>query len=88
MSMCTWAWAMLAGAVALMQSSNLTGLDKTGTTLDPFPKGVTQKQKSQPFRTAGSFNAEREGFEPSRSLHPYRFSRPTHSATLPPLRRS
>src|SRR5258708_15682679 len=30
--------------------------------------------------------AEREGFEPSIPLRVYRFSRPTHSTTLPPLR--
>ena len=30
---------------------------------------------------------EREGFEPSIALRLYRFSRPTHSTTLPPLRR-
>ncbi len=32
------------------------------------------------------FQAEREGFEPSMPLRAYRFSRPTHSTTLPPLR--
>ena len=30
--------------------------------------------------------AEREGFEPSKALRPFRFSRPVHSTTLPPLR--
>lgn len=31
--------------------------------------------------------AEGVGFEPTMSLHPYRFSRPAHSTTLPPLHR-
>ena len=30
--------------------------------------------------------AEREGFEPSIHLRGFRFSRPVHSTTLPPLR--
>ena len=33
-----------------------------------------------------SILAEREGFEPSRSFRPCRFSKPVHSTTLPPLR--
>ena len=32
--------------------------------------------------------AEREGFEPPVRFHVRRFSRPVHSTTLPPLRRS
>jgi hypothetical protein len=34
----------------------------------------------------GTASAEGEGFEPSIPLLVYRFSRPTHSTTLPPLR--
>jgi len=37
-------------------------------------------------RSASSFPAEREGFEPSNELPRCRFSRPVHSAALPPLR--
>lgn len=36
-------------------------------------------------RSASNFPAEREGFEPSLDLRPGRFSRPVHSAALPPL---
>ena len=30
--------------------------------------------------------ADRVGFEPTKGLHPCRFSRPVHSAALPPVR--
>jgi hypothetical protein len=33
-----------------------------------------------------ALQAEREGFEPPEAQAPHRFSRPAHSATLPPLR--
>ena len=32
-----------------------------------------------------AFMAERGGFEPPMGFRPYRFSRPAHSTTLPPL---
>ena len=32
--------------------------------------------------------ADRVGFEPTKGLHPCRFSRPVHSTALPPVRQS
>jgi integrase len=39
-------------------------------------------------QTASDCKAEREGFEPSNDFRRYRFSRPAHSATLAPLRKT
>ena len=62
--------------------------DETGvgqSTIEPLRLQRFEEDREQ-LRTESS--AEREGFEPSMGLHPYRFSRPTHSTTLPPLRRA
>jgi hypothetical protein len=60
--------------------------DKSGTSTqqnNPPPQIALGNQG----RTGAVPNgAEREGFEPSIPLRVYRFSRPTHSTTLPPLR--
>ena len=61
-------------------------LDKTGTSGFKYTGVASQTLKKQEPAGAGSFTAEREGFEPSMPLRAYRFSRPTHSTTLPPLR--
>ena len=42
--------------------------------------------KRQASQAPGIEMAEREGFEPSRGLHPWRFSRPLPSTARPPLR--
>ena len=60
-------------------------LDKTGTTGLRSEGPNSQALKKQEPAAAGSFLAEREGFEPSLPLRVNRFSRPTHSTTLPPL---
>ena len=66
--------------------SGQTALDKTGTSGFQSAGPASQTLKKQEPARAGSFGAEREGFEPSMPLRAYRFSRPTHSTTLPPLR--
>ena len=70
------------------QNREVPFLDKTGTSGVLQPNASAQTTKSQPFATAGSLRAEREGFEPSVNFRPHRFSRPAHSAALAPLRRS
>ena len=65
--------------------SGCVALDKTGTSGFKSVGVASQTLKKQEPAGAGSFGAEREGFEPSMPLRAYRFSRPTHSTTLPPL---
>ncbi len=47
---------------------------------------VRPTAKQQTPQAPGGEMAEREGFEPSRGLHPWRFSRPLPSTARPPLR--
>ena len=61
--------------------------DKTGTTGAPTNAEGPQPLQNKGSAGRGSFQAERGGFEPPVSFTPRRFSRPVHSATLPPLRR-
>ncbi len=60
-------------------------LDKTGTTGSGFGSVGSKTLVKQEPADAGSFLAEREGFEPSLPLRVNQFSRLTHSTTLPPL---
>src|SRR5262249_17925547 len=47
--------------------------------------GENGGSRARLHQSASDCKAEREGFEPSRGLLPYRFSRPAQSATLAPL---
>ncbi len=59
------------------------GTKSIGTVKNPEKKGVSCTTLHQ---SASVCKAEREGFEPSVSLRPHRFSRPARSATPAPLR--
>ena len=60
--------------------------DKTGTTGCPTNEDASQTLSIKAFARRFSLDAERGGFEPPVAVTPRRFSRPVHSATLPPLR--
>ena len=62
-------------------------LDKNGTTGCKSKSRDPQVLAVKELTDHGSFEAEREGFEPSVGFHQHRFSRPAQSATLSPLRR-
>jgi hypothetical protein len=61
-------------------------LDKSGTKGCDTQHAVPQLLKFQEPAVAGSWNTEREGFEPSVRLRAHRFSRPAQSTTLASLR--
>ena len=67
-------------------SAGFETMDKSGTTAVAARIALTQVLKQQEPADAGSLSAERKGFEPLIPLRAYRFSRPTHSTALPPLR--
>ena len=50
------------------------------------PLGAGGKRRKVPARKSGRKMAERVGFEPTVRLHAHRFSRPSRSTTLAPLR--
>ena len=78
---------MLTALVLVVPSYCLgSALDKTGTNDLMRMQLVTQVLNEQEPAKAGSFLAEREGFEPSLPLRVNQFSRLTHSTALPPLR--
>ena len=76
---------MLAGLMGQLQAEK-GDRDKTGTRSYKTTRKLGQTLENLVPARAGSILAEREGFEPSIPLRVYRFSRPTHSTTLPPLR--
>ena len=80
-------WTMLAVVFLVVPGwSGAGSLDKTGTTRCAM--GIYNQDVLEITwpANAGAEDTEREGFEPSIALRLYRFSRPTHSTTLPPLR--
>ena len=81
-------WTMLAVVCLVVPGwSGAGSLDKTGTTVCTMGIYNRDVLKNTAPVNPGSEDTEREGFEPSIALRLYRFSRPTHSTTLPPLRR-
>ena len=60
-------------------------LDKTGTSPSKIRCLNEKTLEIQGFSEARSFDAEREGFEPSLPFPVNQFSRLAHSTTLPPL---
>ena len=77
---------LLAFPASRLQAGD-SDLDKNGTGGCKNRLALQQTAEKQEPAQAGSFEAEGEGFEPSISLRIYRFSRPTHSTALPPLRK-
>jgi hypothetical protein len=71
---------------AAARSEQKSTLAKNGTTGVKNKNHDSQTLDFQEVANHGSFEAEREGFEPSVGFHPHRFSRPARSATLSPLR--
>ena len=61
--------------------------DKTGTTGVPAAEAKSQNEKSQHLTDAGSFTAERAGFEPAVRLLPHGISSAAPSASRSPLRK-
>ena len=79
---------MLAVLLIIPGCSGPATLDKTGTSRCLFWTIEWNCREKMGPANAGPGYTEREGFEPSIAFQLYRFSRPTHSTTLPPLRRS
>ncbi len=75
----------LASCLAFSERPQAPQVDSSG--LSGRDYGNEQGNKGTPAFAGvpGDLPAEREGFEPSMPLRAYRFSRPTHSTTLPPL---
>lgn len=74
-------------SAAMVSLSPETNRDKTGTSARETCSANEKALENQGFSGAGSFTAERAGFEPAVGFHLRRFSRPMHSTALPPLRR-
>jgi hypothetical protein len=75
--------ALLPGQIQAGESHR----DKTGTTWYGNLLLLPKTPEKPELAKAGSFQAERGGFEPPVTLRPHRFSRPTQSTTLAPLLR-
>lgn len=61
--------------------------DKSGTSRSSNFALVSQVKKKEAFTDKASLEAEREGFEPSRSLRPHTNSNRAPSTAQPPLQR-
>lgn len=62
---------MLATGARDNRFSAIQSLDKTGTTGGRSHNLSSQSTKSQPLTSAGSFDAERTGFEPVMQCYPH-----------------
>ena len=78
--------ALLLVSESEVQRQAFGDRDKSGTRRARSAEAESQAQNAKEPACAGSFGAEREGFEPSVRLPVHRFSRPAHSTTLAPLR--
>ena len=78
--------AMLLLSINGQASASFETMDKSGKYAVAAHEALTQVLNQQEPADAGSETAERKGFEPLIPLRAYRFSRPTHSTALPPLR--
>lgn len=78
-------WSLTISAQAGAVNTEEANWDKSGTIGSRKDELGSQSSLKRHFASRVSTDTERQGFEPWRGLHPYRFSRPAHSATLSPL---
>ena len=83
---------IVAGTILALLSDPIQAeegnLDKTGTAGCEYGHVGQQTAEKQEPANAGSFDTEREGFEPSVDFRLHSISSAAQSTTLPPLQRS